>query len=253
MQDVLTRYIVMVPTCDATSDTAARALFGRWVCTFGVPYSLSSDRRPHFRPEMFQAVCQMAGIHQKLGTPYHPRSQAQVERQNQLMDNLWCLCDNNIDLRPEMVPHLQYSHNTSWNATTGQSPHELVYGVPARCPEQVASEKASRDDPDFRPPDLSNVEVAGRLGQEKLRRIEKALRSAKDRVAVVQERRNEKYCSRGGAFRVGDLVQLKLSPSERHKKGGRKMTPYQSHRYRVIKILRRGWSYQLIPESDPTG
>ncbi|KAG7165676.1 Blastula protease 10-like 1 [Homarus americanus] len=73
------------------------------------------------------------------------------------------------------------------------------------------------------------------------------------RVAVAQERSNKKYCSRGGAFRVGDLVRLKLSPAERHKKGGKKMAHYQSYHYHVIKVLRGGWSYKLIPESDPAG
>ncbi|KAG7172785.1 uncharacterized protein LOC121861365 [Homarus americanus] len=234
----------MVPTCDATSDIAARTLFDRWVCTFGVPQSLSSAWGPHFTSEMFRAVCRMTGIHQKLGMLYHPRSQAQMERQNQFMDNLQCLCDNNFNLWPEMVPHLQFSHNSSRNATTGYDQHELEYGVPARCPEQLVSEKTSRDDPNFRPADLSNAEVGGHLVREKLGRIAKALCLAKGRVAVAQGRRYKKYCNREGAFRVGNLVQLKLSPAERHKKGGKKMAPYQPHRYCVITVLRGGWSYQ---------
>lgn len=119
MQDLLSRYIVMVPTTDASSETASRNFFDRWICMFGLPRTLSSDRGTHFTSELFQAVCREAGIKQQLGSSYHPRSQAQVERQNQLMDNLRCMCRNNVDEWPEMVPHLQFSHNTSRNSTKG--------------------------------------------------------------------------------------------------------------------------------------
>ena len=74
MQDILSRYLVMVPTHDATSETAYRVLFDRWVCLFGLPHSISSDRGPHFTSELFRAVCIKAGIEQQLGSPYHPCS-----------------------------------------------------------------------------------------------------------------------------------------------------------------------------------
>lgn len=167
MQDILTRYIVMVPTFDPTSDTVSRTLFDRWICMFGLPHPLYSDRGTHFTFEMFQAVCREGGIQQRLGSPYHPRSQAQVERQNQLVDNFRCLCTNNIDQWPEMVPYLQFSHNTAKNASSGQSPHQIVFGLPARRPEQVIARDVYHDDPDCYIPDLSNTETARKLVQEK--------------------------------------------------------------------------------------
>lgn len=153
MQDILTRYIVMAPTLDATLDTASRTLFNRWICMFGLLRTLSSDRGTHFTSNMFQVVCREAGIQQWLGSPYHPHSQAQVERQNQLVDNLRCLCTNNIDHWPEMVPHLQFSHDAARNTSTGQSPHQLVFGLPARRPEQVIAREVCNEDPDCYIPD----------------------------------------------------------------------------------------------------
>ncbi|KAK3865694.1 hypothetical protein Pcinc_028704 [Petrolisthes cinctipes] len=214
MQDILTHYIIMVPTPDATSETESRILVDRWVCLFGLPRTLSSDRGSHFTSELFQAACREACIQQQLGSPYHPRSQAQVERQNQLVDNLRCMCQNNVDEWPELVPHLQFSHNTSRNATVGQSPHELVFGLPARRPEQVMTREISTADPDFTFPDLSNAAIAQKL--------------------------------------VGESVRLNLSTAERRSKGGKKISPFLSRRYRVVKVLRGGWSYQVIPEDEPT-
>ncbi|KAK3877481.1 hypothetical protein Pcinc_017807 [Petrolisthes cinctipes] len=252
MQDILTRYIIMVPTPDATSETASRILVDRWVCLFGLPRTLSSDRGSHFTSELFQAVCREACIQQQLGSPYHPRSQAQVERQNQLVDNLRCMCQNNVDEWPELVPHLQFNHNTSRNATVGQSPHELVFGLPARRPEQVMTREISTTDPDFTFPDLSNAAIAQKLVREKTQKIQRALHVVRERVALAQGRRNEKYRSRGEAFQVGESVRLKLSTAERRSKGGKKMSPFLSRRYRVVKVLRGGWSYQVIPEDEPT-
>lgn len=134
------------------------------------------------------AVCREARIQQRLGSPYHPRSRAQVERQNQLMDNLRCLCTNNIDQWPEMVPHLQFSHNSS----TEESQHQLVGCVTSGVPQ-----------------DRSNAEAARRLVQEKTRKIQRAVRTAKERIALAQ-------------MKVGKLVCLKFSNAERRFKGVRK-------------------------------
>lgn len=250
MQDILTRYIIMVPTQDATSETASRILVDRWVCLFGLPHTLSSDRGSHFTSELFQAVCRETCIQQQLGSPYHPCSQAQVERQIQLVDKLRCMCQNNVDEWPELVPHLQFSHNTLKNATIGQSPHSC--SSPTRRLEQVMIREISPADPNFTFPDLSDVAVAQKLVREKTKKIERELHAVREKVASAQGRRNEKYRSRGEAFQVGESVRLKLSTVERPGKGGKKISPFLSRRYRVVKVLRGGWSYQVIPEDEPT-
>ena len=176
-----------------------------------------------------------------------------MERQNQLIDNLRCMCGNNVDDWPEMVPYLQFSHNTSRNATTGQSPQQLVSGNPARRPEQVIVREATCGDADYNIPDLSNAAVAQKLVREKTRRILEATQAARRRMAAAQESRNIKYSSRGVGFRVGDLARLKISPAEWRLGGGNKISPYLSRRHRVVKVLRGGWSFQVIPDDEPTG
>lgn len=162
------------------------------------------------------------------------------------------MCGNNVDDWPEMVPYLQFSHNTSRNATTGQSPQQLVSGNPARRPEQVIVREATCGDGDYNFPDLSNAAVAQKLVREKTRRILEATQAARRRVAAAQESRNIKYSSRGVGFRVGDLVRLKISPAEHRLRGGKKISPYLSRRHCVVKVL-RGRFYQVIPDNEPKG
>ena len=210
------------------------------MCVWIAAHSLFRSR--YSTSELFQVVCREAGIQQQLGWPYHPRSQAQVERQNQLMDNLRCMCRKNVDEWPELVPHLQFSHNTSRNATTGQSPHELVFGLPARRPEQVMT-YAKSTDPDFTYPDLNNAATAQKLVREKTQKIQRALHAVRERVALAQGRSNDRHHSRGDAFRVGVCARLKRVL---------KISPFLSRRYRVVKVLRGVWSYLVTPEDEPT-
>ena len=79
----------------------------------------------HFTGQVFGDSCRMMGIQHKLGAPRHPESQGQVER---LINQVRCLCDNDIEKWPEAVARIQYSHNTSINRTTGMTPAELVHG-----------------------------------------------------------------------------------------------------------------------------
>lgn len=110
----------------------------------------------------------------------------------------------------------------------------------------------STADPDFTFPDLSNAAVAQKLVREKTKKIQRALHAVREKVALAQGRRNEKYRSRGEAFQVGEIVRLKLSTAERRSKGGKKISPFLSRRYRVVKVLRSGWSYQVVQEDEPT-
>ena len=84
----------------------------------------------------------------------------------------------------------------------------------ARPPGHVITRAVSHQDSEFIIPDLYNAESAGRLVRDKMRMIERAVQSTRKKMALVQERRNLKYGSRGTAFQVGELVRLKLSAAE---------------------------------------
>ena len=86
-----------------------------------IPEELSSDRGINFTGRVFEDLCRRMGKVHKLGAPRHTESLGQVERQNQLINQVRCLCDNDIEKWPEAVARIQYSHNTSINRTTGMT------------------------------------------------------------------------------------------------------------------------------------
>jgi hypothetical protein len=92
IQDLLTRYIMLVPTTDQTALTAAKAIVNRWICQFDIPLVLLSDHGPAFEANLFKAVCDELGIDKVYSTPYHPEANGQVERQNRSVNQSHSSC-----------------------------------------------------------------------------------------------------------------------------------------------------------------
>ena len=243
IQDVLSRYLMLLPAEDCTAETAARLLFDNWICIFDVPYEISSDRGPHFTAETFRALCRRLGIRQVLGTPLHPQGQGQVERQNQLVRNLRCMCSNDVRLWPSKLPQLQFSHNTAVNASTGFSPFELLFARSARRPETCISDPPATAGAD---PAASDRSAAEEVTQRR-QLLDQLQREAQVGVERAQLKRveNSVVRARGQPFEIGDYVRLRLTTAERGRKGG-KMSPALSSLYKVIEVLSGGWSYRLL-------
>ena len=226
---------MLLPARDSTAETAARLVHDRWICTFDVPLVITSDRGPHFAAETFRAMCRRIGVRHRMGAPLHAQSQGQVERQNQLVANLRCVCSNDVRVWPDNIYQLQFSHNTSVNAATGYSPFELLFARPARRPESAFSETVTQGAKD------SNREVTDRRHQ-----LDELHHKVQVSVHEVQNARVQRSVTRarGQPFEVGDLVRLRLSHAERSRKGG-KLSPVLSPIYKVAEVLRGGWTYRL--------
>ena len=238
IQDILSRYVVFVPTKDNTALTAASVVFEDWLCKFGPPLIIQSDRGSHFSAEVFNEMCKLAGIKHKMGAPGHAQSQGQVERQNQLGNLIRCLSQNKLDRWPQAMVRVSFAHNTSENETTGISPYELVYGCKPRTVEKVFfSEKGGSSNK------LDLAEYAEELGIAKTA----LAKEAKVKTVEAQQARADECFRKGEQYRLGDIVRIKLSTAERGKLGGKKMAPIHSDPYVVCKVLGRGWTYILEP------
>ena len=236
MQDVFSRFIVFVPCTDCRAVTAAEALMGRWLCLFGMPKTIRSDRGTHFIAEVFEDLCTRVGIRQKLGSPEHAQSQGQVERQNQLLNQVRCLCENDVDKWPEALSKVQCSHNAAINATTGFSPARLLFGRNFNLPEDlIAEEQNERTGP--------AETVLEERDEETRLMVEQAMLNLEEN----QERRVEDATREGAntiPYKVGDVVRYKLNDDARSKKGG-KIAPRYSEPYRVTEVKGDGYTYTL--------
>ena len=135
IQDVLTRFVMFVPCVNDSSETAAKALMNQSVCLFGAPCTINTDRGTHFTAEVFQALCRIAEIDHKLGAPKYPESQGKVERQNQLIAQVRCMCENNVEKWPEALYRVTLIHNASQSETTKLAPLRILLSQEPRIPD----------------------------------------------------------------------------------------------------------------------
>ena len=235
VQDVFSRFLIFEPTVDSTAQTAAVVLKNRWISIFGMPSTLRSDRGKHFTAEVFEELCKLSGIKHKLGSPEHPQSQGQVERQNQLINQVRCLCENDIEKWPETLFSVQCSHNGSMNSSTGYSPGRILLGKGFSNPEDIVLNHLPKTD---------NSDCMSKNLDLREEDDEEMIRQIRERVKRSQRKRADSLDSRGTPYKVGDRVRYRLNNDTRSKRGG-KMAPRYSEEYKVVDVLGDGYTYNL--------
>ena len=83
--DYFTKYTEAYPLTDKTARSVADALMDKWLPTFGFPLFLHSDQGKEFDNEMVHKLSELLGSVKTKTTPYHPRSDGQVERLNRTL------------------------------------------------------------------------------------------------------------------------------------------------------------------------
>ena len=249
IQDILSCYLLLIPTEADDAKTAAKVLFEDWLCRFGPPKIIQSDRGSHFASQVFGEMCKLAGVKHVMGAPGHPEAQGQVERQNQLMNQVRCLAQNKPDCWPQAILRVAYAHNISENETTGLSPFKIVFANEPRTLEGVflSTSLESRD--------MGNTSVETEV--DKLQQYHDSLLAAKERLQsearkmtiAAQKERSEKCFRKGQPYKVGDRVRIKLGVAERGKLGGKKLAPLYSDVYMVKEVKGAGWTYLLVAEN----
>lgn len=245
IQDILSRFVMMIPCRDDTAATAARIFKENWGSIFGFSTTVQTDRGTHFTSEVFEALCTVAGVRHNLGAPKHAESQGQVERQNQLMAQIRCVCENDVELWPEAIHSVVLSHNMARNATTGVAPMEMMTGQEVRSPENAWLVPQDRE-----PGSRSEKSHAEMILRRKNERIKELTSRATARVMTAQQKRRDARKTRGRQYEVGDQVRIKLDSYE-VKRRGKKLAFRYSKPHVVTRKLGEGWTYRLSPRDGP--
>ena len=83
--DAFTKYTELVPLHNKEASTVARAFFERWICMFGVPTAIVSDRGKEFLNAVMQDLTKWLGANHDKTSPYHLQTNASAERYNRTM------------------------------------------------------------------------------------------------------------------------------------------------------------------------
>jgi hypothetical protein len=172
------------------------------------------------------------GTHLKFSSAYHPQTNGQTERTNQILEDMLraCALQDKIGW-DKRLPYAEFSYNNSYQASLKMSPFEALY-------ERNCRTLLHWDQPGetqvFGPDILLEAEENIRMVRENLKTTQSKQRSYAD-----TQRRDL-------SFEVGDYVYLKVSPRKGIKRFGvkgkvapRYIGPYQ------IQARRGEVAYQL--------
>jgi len=143
LTDKMSRWVEAYPLPDLTAASVANTILQEFVCRYGAPIRICSDRGSNFTAELFGKVAQIINSQQQLSPAYCPWVNGSVERMNgTLVRMLRHYVNSEQDDWDEKLPFVLFAYRSSVNRTTGFSPFRLVYGHEARGPTE-ASIKAS--------------------------------------------------------------------------------------------------------------
>jgi hypothetical protein len=176
------------------------------------------------------------GTHLNFSSAYHPHTDDQTERTNQILEDMLRACALQDQSRwDKRLPYAEFSYNNSYQASLKMSPFQVLYGRSCRT---LLKWDQPRERQVFGPDILLEAEENIKMVQENLKIAQSRQRSYAD------TRRREL------SFEVGDFVYLKVSPIRGVRRLGvkGKLAPLYVGPYQIL--AKRGEvAYQLsLPE-----
>ena len=200
----------------------------------GVPVSIVSDHDSRFTSKFWESFQTTLGTSLKLSTAFHPQTDGQAERVNQVMEDMLRACVLDFEMSWENhLPLIEFAYNNSYHSSIGMAPFEALYGRPYRSPIC-----------------WSKFGDRGLLGLELDQETAKKIKVIQDRLRTAQSRQKSYADQRRKdlEFEVGDHVLLKVSPIRGVVRFGQKKGKLSPRYFGPFQILDRigRVAYRLI-------
>nr|AAM08795.1 Putative retroelement [Oryza sativa Japonica Group]AAP52970.1 retrotransposon protein, putative, Ty3-gypsy subclass [Oryza sativa Japonica Group] len=239
--DRLTKVAHFIPVHTTyTGKRLAELYLARIMCLHGVPKKIVSDRGSQFTSKFWQKLQEEMGTRLNFSTAYHPQTDGQTERVNQILEDMLRACALDFGgAWDKSLPYAEFSYNNSYQASLQMAPFEALYGRKCRTPlfwDQTGERQ------------LFGTEVLAEA-EEKVRIIRERLRIAQSRQKSYADNRRREL-----TFEAGDYVYLRVTPLRgvhRFQTKG-KLAPRFVGPYKILE--RRGEvAYQLELPSNMIG
>ncbi|KAJ1041136.1 hypothetical protein NDA10_004492 [Ustilago hordei] len=194
--DRLTKFAILAPTHKTvTAKQTAVLLYGHMVRLFGYPDHMVSDRGRQFISGAWKAFAEQMGVKHSLSTAYHPQTDGQTERVNQVIEQyLRMYCNYEQNDWANLLDTAAFVYNNTVHNSIGVSPFFACYGWNPKAHPDI--------------PQRLGVNDPGRFeylmdGKERCKYLQEQIREAQRR-SVDQYNRKHKDIE----FKVGDTVYI---------------------------------------------
>ncbi|WVZ59366.1 hypothetical protein U9M48_009517 [Paspalum notatum var. saurae] len=180
------------------ANTYAELYIAKIVSLHGVPRTITSDRGSVFVSRFWEQLQNALGTKLIHSSAYHPQTSGQVERVNQIVEDMLRACALTYSTKwDECLPLAEFAYNNSYQKSLNMAPFEALYGRRCRTPLNW-SEPGERVT--FGPDLVTQAE-------EQVKFIQSNLKSAQSRQKSYSDRRRRPL-----VFEKGDHVYLRVSP-----------------------------------------
>nr|AAX95140.1 retrotransposon protein, putative, Ty3-gypsy sub-class [Oryza sativa Japonica Group]ABA92431.1 retrotransposon protein, putative, Ty3-gypsy subclass [Oryza sativa Japonica Group] len=239
--DRLTKVAHFIPVHTTyTGKRLAELYLARIMCLHGVPKKIVSDRGSQFTSKFWQKLQEELGTRLNFSTAYHPQTDGQTERVNQILEDMLRACALDFGgAWDKSLPYAEFSYNNSYQASLQMAPFEALYRRKCRTPlfwDQTGEHQ------------LFGTEVLTEA-EEKVRTVRERLRIAQSRQKSYADNRRREL-----TFEAGDYVYLRVTPLRgvhRFQTKG-KLAPRFVGPYRILEC-RGEVAYQLELPSNMLG
>ncbi|MBW0518308.1 hypothetical protein O181_058023 [Austropuccinia psidii MF-1] len=128
--DRFSKMAVFIPKMSSITSLDFAYLFIKNIFSnHGLPSDIVSDRGPLFVSSFWTNLCQQLKISRDLSTAYHPETDGQTQRANQIQEQyLWMYVSYHQDDWSTWLPLAEFAYNNSYHSSTKQSLFFTVYG-----------------------------------------------------------------------------------------------------------------------------
>ena len=118
-----------------SSAQLAELYTSRVVLLHGVPMLISSDRGSIFISQFWDSFQSAMGTKIRFSTTIHPYTSGQVERVNQVLEDMLTVCVISFGMKWEdCLPFAEFSYYKSYQASSSKAPFEILYGRKCHTP-----------------------------------------------------------------------------------------------------------------------
>jgi transposase InsO family protein len=197
VMDKLTKAAHFIPLKTTHKATNVADIYMKEVARLhGIPKAIVSDRDPKFTSKFLKGLFKGFGTNLNFSTTYHPESNGQTKRVNQVIKDMLRIYVMDKPSKWEEYLHLvEFSYNNGYQASLKMSLFEALYGRKCNTP-------ISWDNPADR--------VV--IGPELLKEMEEQILKIKQNLKAAQDRQKS-YADKNRThreFKVGDHVFLKV-------------------------------------------
>ena len=222
--DRLTKMAHFCPTTtEADAEETARLYLKYVFKHHGLPDDIVTDRGTQFTSRFTASLLKLCDIHSNKSTAFHPQSDGQTERVNQVLEQyLRIFCDHQQDNWLDILPLAEFAYNNAKHTSTRMSPFFANYGLHPRCTLRITPAS----------PGTEQNPSAEALAQ-KYREIHDQAKAQLERAQAKYKENYDVRHQQAPTFEPGDLVWL----SRRHISTTRPSSKLDVKRLGPFKIL----------------